>query len=200
MDIGYEKEPFETLKIKTSVVKKFRRYCRSISKSQSMSLLVMIEFFEDNGISPKESIGPHIQALANLIKKRNNAVIAIMKDIEKTQTKPTNAMINLLFKEAEEDEEEEEQILLEEVLSDGISEEQFTEHKELEYYHNQYFETKSKFNDLKDDFEMVLKKTKYIRNNFGIGHFRLEITKEEFENLKNKLEHVHHNNSPKTNG
>ena len=132
MDKGYEKERFESLSIKTSVAKKFRRYCRSISKSQSLSLLVMIEFFETNGISPKESLGPHIQTLASLIKKRNNAVIAIMKDIEKTQTKPTNAMMNLLFKEAAEDEEEE-QVVLEEVLSDGMAEEQFTEHTELEY-------------------------------------------------------------------
>ena len=146
MDKRYEKERFESISIKTSVAKKFRRYCRSISKSQSLSLLVMIEFFETNGISPKESLGPHIQTLASLIKKRNNAVIAIMKDIEKTQTKPTNAMMNLLFKEAAEDEEEE-QVLLEEVLSDGMAEEQFTEHTELEYYRNQYFDAKSKFND-----------------------------------------------------
>lgn len=197
MDKGYEKERFDSISIKTSVAKKFRRYCRSISKSQSLSLLMMIEFFETNGISPKESLGPHIQTLASLIKKRNNAVIAIIKDIEKTQTKPTNAMMNLLFKEAQEDEEEE-QVLSEEDLSGGIAEELFTEQKELDYYRDQYFETKSKFNELKDDFEMVLKKTKLVRNNFGIGHYRLNMNKEEFENLKYKLEHVHHHNSTKT--
>ena len=197
MDKGYEKERFDSISIKTSVAKKFRRYCRSISNSQSLSLLMMIEFFESNGISPKESLGPHIQTLASLIKKRNNAVIAIIKDIEKTQTKPTNAMINLLFKEAQEDEEEE-QVLSEEDLSGGIAEELFTEQKELDYYRDQYFETKSKFNELNDDFEMVLKKTKLVRNNFGIGHYRLNMNKEEFENLKNKLEHVHHHNSTKT--
>lgn len=101
MDIGYEKERFETFKIKASVAKKFRRYCKAISKSQSMALLLMIEFFEDNGISPMEAFGPNMQTLASLIKKRNNAVIAIMKDIEKTQTKPTTAMLQLLFEETE---------------------------------------------------------------------------------------------------
>ena len=99
MDRGYEKERFESLSIKTSVAKKFRRYCKEISTSQSMALLLMIEFFENNGISPKESFGPHMQTLANLIKKRNNAIIAIMKDIEKTQTKPTAAMLQALFEE-----------------------------------------------------------------------------------------------------
>ena len=101
MDKGYEKERFESVSIKASVVKKFRRYSRKISKSQSMTLLLMIEFFEDNGISLNEPMGPHMQTLERLIKKRINGVIAILKDIEKSQTKPTVAMMESLFKEAE---------------------------------------------------------------------------------------------------
>ncbi len=101
MDVKYKKEQFETLKIKSSVAKKFRRFSRAMSKSQSISLLLMLEFFEDNGISPTESIGPKMQTLENLIKKRINGVIAILKDIEKGQTKPTVAMMQSLFQEAE---------------------------------------------------------------------------------------------------
>jgi len=101
MDRGYEKERFEGLKIKASAAKKFRRFCKKISKSQSMTLLLMVEFFEDNGISPDEPMGPHMQTLENLIKKRISGVIAILKDIEKNQTKPTVAMIQSLFEEAE---------------------------------------------------------------------------------------------------
>ena len=66
-----------------------------------MTLLLMIEFFEENGISPHESIGPKMKTLESLIKKRINGVDAIMKDIEKNQTKPTVAMIQALFQEAE---------------------------------------------------------------------------------------------------
>lgn len=101
MDEDYKKEQFETLKIKSSVAKKFRRFSRAISKSQSISLLLMMEFFEDNGISPAESMGPKMQTLENLVKKRINGVIAILKDIEKGQTKPTVAMMQSLFREAE---------------------------------------------------------------------------------------------------
>ncbi len=101
MDEEFKKEQFETLKIKSSVAKKFRRFSRTISKSQSISLLLMIEFFEDNGISPTESMGPKMQSLETLIKKRINGVIAILKDIEKGQTKPTVAMMQSLFREAE---------------------------------------------------------------------------------------------------
>ncbi|WP_199185055.1 BfmA/BtgA family mobilization protein [Aquimarina sp. I32.4] len=105
MDKGYEKERFEKLGIKISVAIRFRQFCKKMSKSQSMTLLLMIDFFEGNGISPAESMGPHMETLEKrmslLIKKRINGMIAIMKDIEKNQTKPTVAMIQSLFEEAE---------------------------------------------------------------------------------------------------
>lgn len=74
MDKGYEKEGFVTFKIKASVAIKFRRFCKKVSESQSMTLLLMLEFFEENGISPHESIGPQMQTLESLIKKRINGV------------------------------------------------------------------------------------------------------------------------------
>ena len=102
MDKGYEKERFESLKIKASVAKKFRRFCKKMSQSQSMTLQLMLDFFEKNGVSPNEAIGPQMQTLENLIKKRINGVIAIVKDIEKNQTKPTVAMMQSLFEQAPE--------------------------------------------------------------------------------------------------
>jgi len=101
MDFRYRKEGFKTLKIKASVAKKFRSYCKEMSESQSMTLLLMIEFFERNAVSPYEIIGPHVQTLEALIKKRISAVIAIMKDIEKNQTKPTTAMLQALLEQEE---------------------------------------------------------------------------------------------------
>jgi len=97
MDKGYEKERFQSLSIKSSVAKKFKNYCRSISKSQSMTLLLMLEFFEQNGLSPEDDLKPNLKETENLFKKRINALIAIIKDIEKTQTKPTLAMLQTLF-------------------------------------------------------------------------------------------------------
>ncbi|WP_275452857.1 BfmA/BtgA family mobilization protein [Lacinutrix algicola] len=47
MDKGYEKERFDSLSIKTSVAKKFNGFCRKMSLSKSMTLLVMIAFFEE---------------------------------------------------------------------------------------------------------------------------------------------------------
>ena len=97
MDKGYEKERFESLSIKTSVAKKFNGFCKKMSLSKSMTLLLMLDFFENNGISPNETLGPKMQTLESEIKKRINAVIAIIKDIEKNHDKPTTAMLESLF-------------------------------------------------------------------------------------------------------
>ena len=105
MDKGYEKEQFKSLSIKASVADKFNRFCKEMSLSKSMTLLLMIEFFQENGISPAESMRPNMETLEKrlslLIKKRMNGMIAIMKDIEKNQTKPTVAMLKSLFEQAE---------------------------------------------------------------------------------------------------
>ncbi len=62
-----------------------------------MTLLLMLDFFEKNGLSPEDELKTNLKATENLFKKRINALIAIIKDIEKTQTKPTLAMLQLLF-------------------------------------------------------------------------------------------------------
>tara|TARA_R110002051_G_scaffold91769_1_gene161561 strand:- start:890 stop:1306 length:417 start_codon:yes stop_codon:yes gene_type:complete len=105
MDEELKKERFEKLGIKTSVALRFRKFCKKMSKSQSMTLMLMLDFFEENGISPAESMGPRMETLetrmATLIKKRMNGMIAILKDIEKSQTKPTAAMLYSLFEQSE---------------------------------------------------------------------------------------------------
>lgn len=101
MDNGYEKEQFTTISFKCFVAKKFRVFSKKMGTSNSMTLLMMLDFFETNSISPKESIGPTVHTLENLIKKRVSAVIAILRDMEKSQTRPTVAMMQSLFKEVE---------------------------------------------------------------------------------------------------
>lgn len=187
MDDKYKKERFEGLKIKTSVAIKFRKYCKAISKSQSMALQLMLDFFEDNSISPFESLGTNMTTLEGSIKKRINALIAIIKDIEKTYHKPSTAILQTLFEETSNIEKEEEEFNFE-------TPNLITENEELDYYQKQYFTFKTNYNDLKYDVETIFKNTKYIKSSFGTGHYRMNITKEEFEKIKQKSQDVHHNN------
>ncbi|MDO6792447.1 BfmA/BtgA family mobilization protein [Tamlana sp. 1_MG-2023] len=190
MDEGFEKERFVTFKLKSSVAKKFRKFCKHYGKSQSLSLLDMILFFEINEIRPSERFGETITSLKFLMKKRFNALIAIIKSIEKHQTEPTAYLIKRLF-EVSAQQENEEQL-------DFTPEELITENEELEYYKKQFRDSQKRYNELKADTQLMLKKLKYVRNNFGIGHYRLNLNKEEVERIKNHMDYVHHNNSSET--
>jgi len=97
MDKGYEKERFVNLSIKESVARDFKDFRKKLSRSQSMALREMLDFFQVNELSPNERLGPSGRTMEANLKKRINAVIAIIRDIEKTQTKPTNAMLQSLF-------------------------------------------------------------------------------------------------------
>lgn len=182
MDKGYEKEKFETIKIKTSVAKRFRKYCRTISKSQSMALYHMVGFFEMNGLSPEDDLGDTMAALKGQIIKRSNAVIAIIKNIEKIHHKPTTAILQSLFEETASIEKEADEVF------DFGTPTLITENEELTYYKNAYYKTQETHNDMKRETKELLKKVKYVKNNFGIGHYRWNITSEALEAFKQKLD------------
>jgi len=101
MDDELKNEKFVSLSIKKSVAAKYKKYCKEISKTQSKTMLLMIEFFEHNQISPEESLGPQMKTLESTLKKRVNGIIAIIRDIEKNQTKPTTAMLQALMEQEE---------------------------------------------------------------------------------------------------
>ena len=65
----------------------------------SETLQIMLDFFEANRFTLFESLGSNLSTLEKGMKARINTVVAILKDIEKTQTKPTHEMIQLLFTE-----------------------------------------------------------------------------------------------------
>ena len=92
---------FTGSRFKKETAKRFQTFSRKYFKSRTEAMASMLDFFFYNEISPKEQLGPTGRTIEAKLLKRINAVIAIMRDVEKTQTKPTVAMIQSLF-EAEE--------------------------------------------------------------------------------------------------
>jgi len=94
-------DSYSRIKINVKTANRFRKFSGQIAGSHSETLTIMMDFFDQNKISPSESLGPNMKSLENNLKSRINAVIAIIRDIEKNQTKPTVAMLLSLFEEAE---------------------------------------------------------------------------------------------------
>ncbi|WP_026753011.1 BfmA/BtgA family mobilization protein [Sediminibacter sp. Hel_I_10] len=94
-------DSFTGIRFKRETAKRFQKFSRTHFKSHTEALTAMLDFFFYNEISPKEKLGPTGRTIEASIKKRINAVIAIMRDMEKTQTKPTAAMMASLFQTEE---------------------------------------------------------------------------------------------------
>ena len=90
-------DSFITIRIKRKTAKRFQKFSKTYFNSHSETMAAMLDFFLYNKISPKENLGPTGRRIEQTFKKRINAVIAIMRNIEKTQTKPTLAMLQSLF-------------------------------------------------------------------------------------------------------
>ena len=92
-------ETFKTIRFKRETAKRFQQFSKTHYKTHTEAMEGMLDFFFYNEISPKENLGPSIRTLEALIKKRINGLVAIIKDIEKNQTKPTAAMLLSLLEQ-----------------------------------------------------------------------------------------------------
>ena len=89
------------IRFKKKTAERFQEFSKTHYKTHTDAMAGMLDFFFYNEISPKENFGPTGRRIENSLKKRINAVIAIMKDIEKTQTKPTFGMLMALLEQVE---------------------------------------------------------------------------------------------------
>ena len=90
-------EPFKNIRFKKKTAERFQGFSRTHFKTHSEALATMLDFFFYNEISPKERLGPTGRKIENSLKKRMNAIIAIMKDVEKNKANPTLAILQSLL-------------------------------------------------------------------------------------------------------
>ncbi|MEQ5790622.1 hypothetical protein J4E06_06145 [Muricauda sp. NFXS6] len=184
-------ERFKSLSIKEPVLLKFRRFSKLFGKSQSLTLLAMMDFFERHGISPDQHLGETMASMKHYIRRRFNAMIAIMRSIEKEQTLPTVGMMQALFEqELESDDEEWDSDF-------DFIEQQLTEAKpsnEMESFDGEvtvpkirYDRLEEQMEELKEDFAYVLEHVSVYHNRFGKDHLKLDLSPEAIEKYRTKL-------------
>ncbi len=117
--------------------------------------------------------------------RRNGSTLAIVKNIEKNGINPTKAMMQLLFEQAPPKDEEPDLIeigpqetLLEKQFQDGM--EAIELRKERTILKNELEETRKRFGAL------LFERIKETRTGFGKSRLYLDMTLEEFKELKSK--------------
>ena len=123
--------------------------------------------------------------LEKLIKKRINGLVAIIKDIEKHQTKPMLAMMQLLFQV--EAKEKKPLFIEKKVLEEKNKKEVDPKDSLLDLYQTQFEKDQERINTLEEEYFVLLEQLVFIKSNFGKNHFRLDMSQEDLENLKKKI-------------
>ncbi|MCC4230066.1 BfmA/BtgA family mobilization protein [Zunongwangia profunda] len=92
-------DSFITIRFKRAIAKRFQQFSKSHFKTHTQTMEAMLDFFHDNELSPKDKFGPSGRTLEQHLKKRMNAIIAIIRDMEKHKINPTLAMLEALFQQ-----------------------------------------------------------------------------------------------------
>ena len=183
---------FSGINIKKDIAERFRAFSKEISKSHSETLEAMLNFFKWNNLDPNDNLGVKTDAT----KKRINALIAIVRNIEKQQTLPTKAMLDTLFQEINKVDEEEKEV----ERFDFGTPEPLSRDTELEHYKKRYDQMQQQLSSYHNKTQRLLEHLTYVKGTFGKGYYKLDMQKDELEELQKELNNVHHHHRSESTG
>ncbi len=173
------------LNLKSSVVKRFRKFSKKISKSQSETLTALMDFFYWHGVSPYDRFGPQLNNEIEKNRKRINAAIAIIKSVEKSQNVPLVNIETMLLSLFEADTKNKEPILVEKKFLEKTPKE--IEEEKTMVPITRYERLELKYKDKKELLKYLLNKITPVSTTFGKNYFKIEIAPEELARYKQGL-------------
>lgn len=185
---------FYTIRFKRPTAKRFKAFSKKVASSYSETMEHIIDFFEWHGFLPSERFEKSVRQELMHNRKRTEAAIAIIKDIEKQQTLPTKALLDTLFQEIAQTEQQE----TEEEIFDFGTPETLTRDTELEHYRKRYEEMQQQLSSYKNSLEILWSRLQHVKGTFGKDYHKLDMNKDELENFKSNLDHVHHHHRTKS--
>ena len=176
-------DDFNTIRLRRKTLEEFKMYSKKTSPNYSETLEFMIAFFKDTGLSPYDTISNPFLASMIVINRRFDYIIALLKNIEKTQLIPTREMLESLFQGVE----KERQPLYIERTKEEIESSKTATEKLMDQYANQYEETRDQLLETRKYMIHLLDNITYVKSTFGKDFYRLDISKEKIEEIKTKF-------------
>ncbi|MBU3024078.1 BfmA/BtgA family mobilization protein [Zobellia galactanivorans] len=175
-----KKYEYSAISIKADVAVRFRRYSKQFSKSNSEVLHRMLFFLQWNGLDPfGKSVEKIVSALEN-DRKQIEYLISIIKNIEKTQTKPTYEMVKILFEAHCKNNEVTKKKKL------FLTQPELEEVKETvpKIFHERL---QKDFREYKMDCRRLLEKIEVVKPTFGKPYLIVGLSQGEYERLRRQL-------------
>ena len=148
----------------------------------------MLDFFFYNEISPKEVLGPNGRTITDLIKKRFNALAAMMKNMETHGVLPTKAMMELLFEHSPRKKRGQAPLPMEGRQADPERDIFFNKVEEAIVIEKENTNLKRDLRQNRAAFIALLNKVRSVKSSFGKPRLQLDMAPEDFEKLKIRLE------------
>ncbi|WP_282160919.1 BfmA/BtgA family mobilization protein [Ulvibacterium marinum] len=175
------KYDYSAISIKADVAVSFRRYSKQFSKSNSEVLRRMMVFLQWNGLNPFDNTIEKIVSAIEMNRKQIEYLISIIKNIEKTQTKPTYEMVKILFEAHCKNKEatRKEKLF---IPKPKIRE---VEEKVPKIFHER---KQQEFKDYKMDCQKLLEKIELVEPTFGKPYLKVDLSQGEYEKLRRQLD------------
>jgi len=176
---------FGTIRLHKMTIKRFKGFSSKFTKSYSETLEAVMDFFEWHGILPSNRYADQINKEEQKTRKRVEAAIAIIRNIEKTQTLPTNIMLEALFGKHEIVRQREEPKLIEKKF-EKLSRDEWNK-KENKVSRIKYDRLKRKHISNLEIMIETLNKVEKIEPRFGKPYLKIEISPMELASLKSRF-------------
>ncbi|MEM1259610.1 MAG: BfmA/BtgA family mobilization protein, partial [Bacteroidota bacterium] len=172
---------YANINLRREVTERFRAFSKKVAPSHAETLTAMMDFFEWHNYSPYQRFGKDILADNQKTRKRIDAVIAIIKDIEKSQNIPLiniETMLQALFEGNLKRERPKPPPI--KIQKENTKEQHKVSHLEWERLQQKQQETR-------EQLSHVLDKVELVKNRFGNDYLKLNITREELARFKRTL-------------
>ena len=182
------KVQFARINFLLETVNRFRIFSKKHEKTHSEVLEGMMDFFDKYQLSPFQDFGQNLWDMEANIKRRINAMIGIIKEIEKSQTKPTTAMLELLFEHSPQKKQGQAPLLMEGKKADPERDMFFKKVEEAIRVEKENTNLKRDLRQNREEFISLLSKIQLVKSSFGKSRLQLDMDPEDFEKLKIRLE------------
>lgn len=181
------KVQFARINFLLETVQRFRIFSKRHERTHSEVLDGMMDFFDKYQLSPFQEFGANLHGMEANIKKRINSMIAIIKEIEKNQTKPTTAMLELLFEKSPQKRTGPAPKAIGQQRADPQREAFIKKIEAAIEMERENTDLKIELKKNRTDMIGLLGKIRLIKSNFGRPRLEMDMDLKEFEALKTKI-------------
>ena len=178
------KSTFSAISINRITAERFRAYSKSVSRSHSGTMDIMIDFFEKTKITPRNEVMISFIRFQNYMIGRFDYLEELLRTMEREQIKPTHDMLKSLF-EGTALKKKEQPLLMDKKNVRMAKEEWDMEEGKISFekYHDVI---KARGRDRRV-FSKVLDSITKVEPTFGKIYFKLEMDETELDSIRQEL-------------